>query len=308
MKKKKIIFDLDVGVDDAMALIMSFYEPEIDLKLITTTFGNVNLKQATKNTCFVTELWAKKDYPIYYGSEKALNTPMQNAEDVHGKKGLGNTVIAKNVSKKPLNRRGYGALEAMRDTILKYPGEITLVSVGPVTNTAKLLTKYPFVADKLERIVMMVGSIDGKGSITPYSSFNAYCDPDAVDIVIKHKVPITITTKELGTGAYFEQAQRERFRDAGRVGQFIYDLCDGYIDTILEPGQYAVHDTCALFTILDTDLFTREKVDMVINTTFDKKRGQTKFKPNPNSYITLITSLVSKEKLFRKMEQIIGLS
>jgi len=305
MKKpevKKIIFDLDVGVDDAMALIMAFYDPEIKIELITTTFGNVSLKQATKNTCYVVDKFAKEDYPIYTGAECGLDTPLQNAEEVHGKNGLGEKIIAQNVKKKPLNKKNYGAIEAMRDVILKNPNEITIVSVGPVTNVANLLTKYPEVEDKIKRIVLMVGSVDGKGSITPYSSFNAYCDPDAVDIVIKKKVPITLTTKEIGTFAYFEEDQRLRFSKINKAGQFLYDLCYGYRDKILDEGKYAVHDTCALFAILDTDIFTRENVDMFINTTRDEKRGQTKFKSNPNSHITLITS-VDKKKLFKKMEK-----
>jgi len=299
---KKIIFDLDVGVDDAMALIMAFYDPEIKIELITTTFGNVGVDQATKNTCFVVDKYAKQKYPIYKGAEKGLNTPLHNAEEVHGKTGLGNKIVAEDVSTKPLNKKGYGAIEAMRDTILKNPNEITIVAVGPVTNVANLLTTYPEVKDKIERIILMVGSVDGKGSITPYSSFNAYCDPNAVDIVIKSGVPISLTTKEIGTSAYFMETQRKRFAKINKAGEFMYDLCFGYVDKILKANQYAVHDTCALFAMLDTDIFTRENVDMTINTTFDEKRGQTKFKANPNSHITLITS-VNKKKLFKKMEE-----
>ena len=308
MSKEKIIFDLDVGVDDAMALVMSFYHPEIDLKLITTVFGNVGLKQATKNTCFIVENYAPKDYPIYRGAECALNNTTQNAMDVHGKAGLGGIIIAKNVKKKISNKKNYGALEAMRDMILKYPNEMNIVCVGPTTNVAMLLTKYPEIKDKIKRIFIMAGSMDGKGSITPYSSFNAYCDPEAVDIVIKSGVPLTVTTKELGTGAYFEQEQRERFRDAGRVGPLFYDLCYGYKDSILKEGQYAIHDTGTLFSLLKTDLFTREKVDMSINTTQDLKRGQTKFKKNSKSHITLITTLPDKYKLFKLMEYVLSLS
>ena len=301
---EKIIFDLDVGVDDAMALIMSFYDPSYDVKLITTVYGNVGIKQATKNTCYLVQEYGDKDYPIYMGNEQPLDNPIYNAQEVHGRNGLGTKVVAKNVKKKVSNKPGYGAIEAMRDTILAYPNEITIVSVGPTTNVAKLLTTYPEVKDKIKRIVIMVGSMDGKGSITPYSSFNSYCDPDAVKVVITSGVPITLTTKEIGTTAYFEQKQRERFAKCGSCGPLFYDLCEGYRDMILKHDQYAVHDTCALFSILDTDLFTREKVDMEVNTTRDIKRGQTKFKPNPNSHITLITT-VDKKKLFKRMEKIL---
>lgn len=307
VKPKKIIFDIDIGVDDAMALITAFYHPGIDIKLITVVFGNVSLKQATKNACYVTQMVGDKDYPIFYGAEKGLRTDGNFALDVHGKTGLGTTIVAKNVTKKTGNKKDYGALEAMRDVILQNPNEITIVSVGPLTNTAQLLMKYPEVKDKLEGIAMEVGSIDGKGSITPYSSFNAYCDPEAVDIVIKSGVPISLTTKEVGTTAFFDENQRSKFRTCGRVGEFIYHLCSGYKDKLLQPGQYAVHDTCVLLSLLENDVFTRENVDMEINISDDVKRGQTKFHSNPNSHISLVTS-VNKHKLFKKMEEIYSLS
>ena len=304
---EKVIFDLDIGVDDAMALIMGLNDPEVDIKLVTTVFGNVSVEQATKNACFIIEQCSKYDIPVFYGASRGIRTEGVNAMDVHGRTGLGAKVVAENVSKFPQNTSEIGAIEAMRDVVLANPGEITILSVGPVTNLAGLLTKYPEVKSKIKRIGIEVGSVDGKGSITPYSSFNAYCDPEAVDIVIKSGVPITLTTKEIGTSAFFDETQRARFRDAGRVGPLLFDLCEGYKDKLLQVGEYAVHDTCVLFAILDTDIFTRQNVDMAINTTMDEKRGQTKFRSNEDSHITLVTS-VDKKKLFKKMEQNIKLS
>lgn len=304
---EKIIFILDVGCDDAMALLLSFYDPHFEIKMLVSTFGNVPIDVSTKNICYIVERFARVDYPVYKGAEKSICSEPVNAEDVHGKRGLGNKIIAENVHKKPANYSGYGALEAMRDYLNKEPGEISIVCVGPLTDVANLITKYPEVKPKIKRIVMEVGSIDGKGSITPYSSFNAYCDPDAVDIVLKSKVPILMTTKEIGTKAFFGNDQRERFRKCGKVGEFVYDLCDGYVDNILKPDQYAIHDSGALLSITSPKIFKRQKMDVTINTTFDKKRGQTKIVPNPKSHITVVTE-VDKEKLFRKMEKIYSLS
>lgn len=307
MEKHKIIFDCDPGVDDTMALIMAFNEPRIDLKLITTVFGNVGVNQTTKNACFVVQNFAKKDYPIYMGENQGLNSPIHDASEVHGKNGLGTKIIADNVTKTVSNKEGYGAIEAMRDVILQNPNEIEIVAVGPVTNVAKLLLTYPEVTDKIKHIVLMIGSIDGKGSITPFASFNAYCDPDAVQVVLDKakNVPITISTKENGTTCFFEDEERERFAKCGSLGYLIYDLCEGYVDKILKPGQYALHDTCALFTIFQKDpFFKREKVDVKINTTFDEKRAQTKFKKNDSSNVTLINGF-NKNEVLKHFEKIL---
>lgn len=307
MEKQKIIFDVDPGVDDCMALILSFYEPSIDVQMISTTFGNVSVGQTTKNALFIVQNFADKDYPVYKGAAQGLNSPIHDAEEVHGKNGLGNKIIAHDVTKQIANKPGYGAIEAMRDVILKNPNEIILVAVGPVTNVATLFNTYPETIDKLKGLVLMVGSIDGKGSITPYASFNAYCDPDAIQVVLDKakKLPIILSTKENGTTCYFEDDQRERFAKCGRLGPLFYDLCDGYVDKILLPGQYALHDTCALFSILkDEEFFTREKVSMKINTTFDEKRAQTKFRKCASSNITLLTG-VDKQKVIKRIEKIL---
>ena len=308
MKQEKIIFDLDPGVDDTMALLVAFNDPKIDVKLITITFGNVGLKQATKNACFVVQNFAKKDYPIYYGADRALKAPTHDAFDVHGRTGLGTHIVAENITKRPSNKPDYGAAEAMRDTIMANPGEIVIVSVGPVTNVATLFKKYPKVIKYIKKIVLMVGSMDGKGSITPYSSFNAYCDPDAVDVVLKNhkKVPLIITTKETGTTCFFDEKQREKFGSYGKVGQFVYDLCTGYKDAILKPGQYALHDTCALLTIMPgEEYFTRTNVNVSINIDQkDPKVGQTVFTINPLSNISLLLT-VDKPKVLAKYEEIL---
>ena len=180
---EKVIFDLDPGVDDSMALILGLNHPEIQIKLITTTFGNVGIEQTTKNACYIAENFGGKDVKVYSGFEHGIKASNINASHVHGKTGLGAKIVAVDVKKKASNKEGYGAIEAMRDMVLENPGEINIVSVGPATNVAKLILKYPEVVNKIKRIVLMVGTLDGKGSITPYSSFNAYCDPEAVDVV-----------------------------------------------------------------------------------------------------------------------------
>lgn len=301
---EKVIFDLDPGVDDSMALILGLNYPEIQIKLITTTFGNVGIEQTTKNACYIAENFGGKDVKVYSGFEHGIKASNINASHVHGKTGLGAKIVAVDVNKKASNKEGYGAIEAMRDMVLENPGEINIVSVGPATNVAKLILKYPEVVNKIKRIVLMVGTLDGKGSITPYSSFNAYCDPEAVDVVIKQNIPITISPTQMGITSFFDEKQRTRFKECGKVGEFIYDLCEGYKDSLLKVGQYALHDTCALFSILDTDIFTREKVDMKINISKDEKRGQTLFSSNQKSHISLLVKS-NKKKLFKLIENIL---
>ena len=140
---EKVIFDLDPGVDDSMALILGLNHPEIQIKLITTTFGNVGIEQTTKNACYIAENFGGKDVKVYSGFEHGIKASNINASHVHGKTGLGAKIVAVDVNKKASNKEGYGAIEAMRDMVLENPGEINIVSVGPATNVAKLILKYP---------------------------------------------------------------------------------------------------------------------------------------------------------------------
>ena len=302
MKKQKIILDVDPGVDDSIAMIYGFLCENLDVKLISVVGGNVDANQCTLNALFITQTFAKYDIPVVKGSVKPLKKRMVHDLNVHGKKGLGNLIEVTETHKKSINRRGYGVCEAMRDTILANKNQITVVCLGPSTNLAKTFEKYPDIKKYIKKVVLMGGSLDGSGSITRYAGFNVYSDPDACDLIVKSGVKIVFSPKELGLNTYIVQPILDRWCKFGFAGDMVKKLYNGYHDLLLPTDRFATHDLCALMSLVRPQYYTFKQVDAFINTDIGRKRGQTLFKDNPESNITLLCS-VDRKKVLGELER-----
>lgn len=193
VKKRPIIIDCDPGIDDAMALLLlAQFKDNFDIKLITSCAGNIPIDITTKNLQFFAENFFN-GVRIAKGSRIPLVKKPINAVHVHGKNGLGSYEI-------PEQNYPYDndAVESMYDVLNNSQEKITLVTLGPMTNIAKLMIRYPEVKEKIDVIYSMIGSIDGTGNMTDYSEFNAYYDPEAFDIVVKCNIPMIINPMQLG--------------------------------------------------------------------------------------------------------------
>lgn len=301
MKKQKIILDVDPGVDDSIAMIYGFLCDELDIKLVSVIGGNVDLNQCTLNALYITQNFAKYDVPVVKGSSKPLKKRMVHDLNVHGKKGLGNLIEVTSTQKKTINKRGFGACEAIRDVIMANKNEIIFVCLGPSTNLARTFEKYPDVIKFIKKVVLMGGSVDGTGSITKYAGFNVYSDPDACDMVVKSGVPITFSPKELGLNTFVTQPILEKWSSFNNVGDTVKKLYTGYHDLLLPTDKFATHDLCALMSLVRPQYYTSEQVDVSVNTDTGRKRGQTLFAKNDQSNITLLRS-VDRKKVIKEFE------
>ena len=302
MKKQKIILDVDPGVDDSIAMIYGFLCDELDIMLVSVVGGNVDANQCTLNALFITQTFEKYQIPVVKGSVKPLKKRMVHDLNVHGKKGLGNLIEVTDTQKKTINRRGYGVCEAMRDTIMANKNQITIVCLGPSTNLAKTLEKYPNVKNYIKKVVLMGGSLDGTGSITKYAGFNVYSDPDACDMIVKSGLKIIFSPKELGLNTFITQSILEKWSALNFTGDMVKKLYTGYDDLLLPTDKFATHDLCALMSLVRPQYYTSKQVDVSVNTDIGRKRGQTLFNENPSSNITLLCS-VDRKKVLREFER-----
>lgn len=178
--KHKVIFDTDPGVDDAMALYFAMAHPDIDVVGITTTFGNVHVEQATINALYLPRL-AGYAIPVAQGVPvplaKAAGTP---PDFIHGKDGLGNLSSRMELG-------GQAEQESAAEFIVKmarqHPGEISLVAVGPLGNLGLALKLEPQLPKLLKQVVLMGGTVDEPGNVSPVAEANIWNDPDAADLV-----------------------------------------------------------------------------------------------------------------------------
>ena len=187
MNKYPVWLDCDVGVDDAIAIMALHALEETDLLAISTVSGNVPLSSTFSNAHRMNGLM-KTHYPVYKGADRPLIVQLQYAYTFHGKNGLGDVELPLPEDAKMLDTPAWDALYACAK---QHPGELRLIAIGPLTNVAIALTKYPELKTLLHTILIMGGAAVG-GNVTPAAEFNIYADPDAAQIVFKSGVPVVM--------------------------------------------------------------------------------------------------------------------
>lgn len=187
MNKYPVWLDCDVGVDDAIAIMALHALEETDLLAISTVSGNVPLSSTFSNAHRMNGLM-KTNYPVYKGADRPLIVQPQYAYTFHGKNGLGDVELPLPEDAKMLDTPAWDALYACAK---QHPGELRLIAIGPLTNVAIALTKYPELKTLLHTILIMGGAAVG-GNVTPAAEFNIYADPDAAQIVFKSGVPVVM--------------------------------------------------------------------------------------------------------------------
>ena len=184
---RRVILDTDPGVDDAFALLLAMSSPELKIEAITPVSGNVPLELTLPNALRMVEIANRTDIPVAAGARVPLARRLVTAEYAHGENGLGGTVFP-DPKTKPV---GIPAAMLIREIVRKYPGEVTLITLGPLTNIATALEIDSELARMVPGLVMMGGSLAG-GNITPAAEFNIYVDPEAAKIVFQSGIPITM--------------------------------------------------------------------------------------------------------------------
>ena len=189
---RKVIIDCDPGIDDAVALCLALFDPRLDVLAVTATAGNVDAHQTSANVQAVIE---HVDPPRWPRIGTATSVARSDAKSLHGEDGLGNAGLA--VSKHHHQRPSE---KVIFDTIRENPEEVTILAFGPLSNISRAFVRDPDVARQVDRIIIVGGSVDGIGNISPVAEFNIFCDADAARNVFrspttKTLVPLDMTTK-----------------------------------------------------------------------------------------------------------------
>lgn len=195
MAPKRLLIDTDTASDDAVALVMALRLPEARVELITTVAGNVALPQATRNALYTVELCGA-EVPVHMGFAKPLLRSHVDATAIHGPDGMGNTNL-------PAPTRAVAkqhAVDALVTRALAEPGELTLVTLGPLTNIAMAVLREPRFAAALKEVYVMGGAANVIGNQTPSAEYNIWCDPEAARIVFQSGMRLTMVPFECCLG------------------------------------------------------------------------------------------------------------
>lgn len=262
---KKVIIDCDPGIDDAIALILALESPQLEVIGITTVFGNVQTSQATMNAFRVLELTDRR-LTVYEGAKKPLFAELGFLPDyVHGKDGLGNIDY-------PVPKEKAGALSAaefMVSTLRKNPGEISILTLGPLTNLALALALEPELPDLVAEVVVMGGAVTVPGNVTPVAEANMKGDPHAADIVLTSPMNVSMIGLDVTTRVIINDIHLKQLKNSSqKYGAFIFDISQFYMDFYKSTGvngMYA-HDPTALAYLIDPDWFTVKKAPVRVVT------------------------------------------
>ncbi|PYX52062.1 MAG: pyrimidine-specific ribonucleoside hydrolase RihA [Acidobacteria bacterium] len=253
----RVIIDTDPGVDDALALLLAMRSPELKIEAITAVAGNVPLELTLPNALRMVEIAGRDDIPVAAGAKAPLLRRLVTATYAHGENGLGGAVFPE-PKRKPVPET---AAEFIRQIVRKYPGEVTLLTIGPLTNVAAALQSDAELARMVRGLVMMGGSLSG-GNITPAAEFNIYVDPEAARIVFQSGIPITmvgldVTRKTSLTDEHLRVLDGEQ----NPVSQAAAKIARNAINHNRERGFLVgpnMHDSLAIAGFLDASILQFE--------------------------------------------------
>src|SRR5690349_9004992 len=176
-----LLLDVDTGIDDSLALLYAVASPEADLVAVTCLSGNVDARQVGINTRAVLELAGRADVEVAIGREVPLVRPLETTPETHGPAGTGYAELPP-PTRELSDRHG---VDVIVEAVRSRPGELTLVTLGPLTNVAVALEREPALPGLLRRLVIMGGAYGGPGNTTPTTEWNVHCDPEAARIVFR---------------------------------------------------------------------------------------------------------------------------
>ena len=190
--KKKIFIDTDAGTDDAVAIVMALASPSVEVVGISCVGGNATVDQVAQNVLFLCDRM-NRSIPVYIGARKPLTRPLKSSDFIHGKDGLGD-IGNDNHGRKSSD---ISAVEGLRKSIISHPNELTIVTLGPLTNMAITLQQHPELIPLIKGLHIMGGNYQMPGNITPVSEYNFWVDPEAADLCIKTNIPKAVSYTHL---------------------------------------------------------------------------------------------------------------
>ncbi len=176
-----LILDVDTGIDDSLALLYAAASPDAELVAVTCVSGNIEARQVAINSRAVLELAGRTDVEVALGREVPLVRPLETTPETHGPQGLGHAELPP--PSRPLSERH--AVNLIVDEARRRPGEIMLVTLGPLTNLALALEREPALPRLLRGYTLMGGAYGVSGNTTPTTEWNIHCDPEAARIVFR---------------------------------------------------------------------------------------------------------------------------
>ncbi|KAL6779784.1 hypothetical protein ACKKBG_A13710 [Auxenochlorella protothecoides x Auxenochlorella symbiontica] len=256
MAPLKLIIDTDPGIDDSMAILAAFHSPEVEIIGLTTIFGNVPTSMATRNALHLRALAHRPDVPVAQGALTSLKGVAKEriADFVHGSDGFGNT-DPEFSQEEPLP---ISAAQFIAECAAKWPGEVVVLALGPLTNVALAIHLNPDLPQLLHKVVVLGGAFFVNGNVNPAAEANIFGDPDAANVVFAKAPNCWVVGLDVTHQCQLSRRQLDGLQGVGRHGSFLSAISQFYLS--YHKSSYGmdavfVHDAAALSAVLRPELF-----------------------------------------------------
>lgn len=271
---RKLILDVDTGIDDALAIAYALASPELELIGVTCTYGNVEVSQAVRNSLAILELFGRTDVPVYAGPQRSGFEVMEISQFIHGMNGIGEAELydaARAVE--PLS-----AVDFLVQSVHRYGDDLVIVPVGPLTTVAEAVSTDDHFATRAH-IVCMGGALTVPGNVSPFAEANINQDPEGADLVFRQCEDITMIGLDVTLQTLLTTVETKRWKDLETAGgDFLAEATNYYIKayetTAPHLGGCGLHDPLAVAVAVDPSLVETLAINLKVDTE-GPSRGRT---------------------------------
>ncbi|WP_288531343.1 nucleoside hydrolase [uncultured Secundilactobacillus sp.] len=271
MATKKMILDLDTGIDDAMAIAYAVADPEVDLIGIVGSYGNVYVKEGGINSLKILELLAATDVPVYLGESHSLTTDhfdrMPISAQIHGQNGIGQV----NLPEPKRQLEAGSGVDFLIESAKKYGQNLIFVPTGPMTNLAKALEKDRDAILSIGNVTFMGGALTVEGNVNAYAEANINQDAEAANAVLTSPLKLTMVGLDVTLRTLLTRKETAQWRELNTAAGIAFaDIVDYYIDAYADTNSQldgcALHDPLAVGVAIDPSFITTLDLNMFVAT------------------------------------------
>lgn len=283
------MIDADSGVGDALAIALALLDPDLDVVAVTATGGRVPVHQAARNLMTLLEAIDPPKWPRI----GVADSPDSEYEQVRFREQVGDDLIA---CLRLQGESGFGdwpvgdaelhhprsAAKLLSECTREYPGEVTLITLGPLSTVAHAQELDPEFTARLKGLVSFAGAMQTGGDVSPVAEFNVAFHPEAARFVLRHPATKTLVPLDIGRKAVltFDTVRRLKLSETEPRGRLLHSLFNFSLRAhheILGMEGVCVMDLAAVAAVSQPQLFTRHSVGVDVETSGRLTRGMTVF-------------------------------
>ena len=262
-----LVLDLDTGIDDAIALSIAAKDESINLLGVTCTYGNVTVDESAYNNLSLLSLLDRSNVPVYKGRDRALLSsspyfPHEAGRKIHGPKGSGDITLKE--SKRSIEK--INAIDYLSSLMMKRD-DITIITTGPMTNLASVLSSYPTLSSWKGKVIFMGGALTVRGNVNHFAEANIFKDPEAAKIVVESGLDVTMIGLDVTEKTRLYRTNAEKWKDRGsEIGETLGSMLNYYLDNTLGMDETYVHDPSAVIASLHPEYYSFLPLPLTVET------------------------------------------